>query len=64
MEKAKWIRLQRGVGIGERAAGLTALPAEMVAPPRVAECPLHLEALVRDMRPLRDAWRKQRGACR
>jgi flavin reductase (DIM6/NTAB) family NADH-FMN oxidoreductase RutF len=37
------------------AAGLTALPAEVVAPPRVAECPLHLEALVRDMRPLGDA---------
>jgi flavin reductase (DIM6/NTAB) family NADH-FMN oxidoreductase RutF len=34
------------------AAGLTALPSEVVAPPRVAECPLHLEALVRDMRPL------------
>ncbi|MGH2516927.1 MAG: flavin reductase family protein [Ktedonobacterales bacterium] len=37
------------------AAGLTPLPSERVAPPRVAECPLHLEALVRDIRPLRNA---------
>ncbi|MGH2486373.1 MAG: flavin reductase family protein [Ktedonobacterales bacterium] len=34
------------------AAGLTPLPSDCVAPPRVAECPLHLEALVRDIRPL------------
>lgn len=36
------------------AAGLTPAPSDVVAPPRVAECPLHLEALVRDMRPLCD----------
>ena len=35
------------------AAGVTALPSEVVSPPRDAECPLHLEALVRDVRPLR-----------
>ncbi|HEY7834184.1 MAG TPA: flavin reductase family protein, partial [Ktedonobacterales bacterium] len=34
------------------AAGLTPLPSICVAPPRVAECPLQLETLVRDMRPL------------
>ncbi|OKJ16189.1 flavin reductase family protein [Kitasatospora sp. CB01950] len=31
-------------------AGLTAQPAELVAPPRVAECPLQLEARVADLR--------------
>lgn len=35
------------------AAALTPLPSLDVTPPRVAECPLHLEALVRDIRPLR-----------
>jgi flavin reductase (DIM6/NTAB) family NADH-FMN oxidoreductase RutF len=34
------------------AARLTTLPSEVAAPPRGAECPLHLEALVRDRRPL------------
>lgn len=34
------------------AAGLTPVPSECVAPPRVAECPLQLEASVRSMRPL------------
>lgn len=34
------------------AAGLTALPSEYVAPPRVAECPLHLEAILRAIRSL------------
>ncbi|MGW4379876.1 flavin reductase family protein [Kitasatospora sp. NPDC004531] len=32
-------------------AGLTAQRAELVAPPRVAECPLQLEARVADLRP-------------
>jgi flavin reductase (DIM6/NTAB) family NADH-FMN oxidoreductase RutF len=36
------------------AAGLTPAPSEVVEPPRVAECPLHLEALVRDIRSLGD----------
>lgn len=36
------------------AAGLTPVPSDVVEPPRVAECPLHLEALVRDIRPLCD----------
>ncbi|MFF2624406.1 flavin reductase family protein [Kitasatospora griseola] len=31
-------------------AGLTAQPAELVAPPRVVECPLQLEARVADLR--------------
>lgn len=34
------------------AARLTPVPSELVAPPRVAECPLHLEAMVRDIRPI------------
>lgn len=29
-------------------AGLTPIPAESVAPPRVAECPVHLEAVLED----------------
>ncbi|WP_449342163.1 flavin reductase family protein [Streptomyces aurantiogriseus] len=33
------------------AAGLTSQPAETVRPPRVAECRLQLEAVVREMRP-------------
>ena len=34
------------------AACLTPMPSDLVAPPRVAECPLHLEAVVRDIRPI------------
>jgi flavin reductase (DIM6/NTAB) family NADH-FMN oxidoreductase RutF len=33
------------------AAGLTALASDEVAPPRVAECPIHLEALVERVHP-------------
>jgi flavin reductase (DIM6/NTAB) family NADH-FMN oxidoreductase RutF len=33
------------------AAGLTAVPSDQVAPPRVAECQVHLEAVVNGMRP-------------
>ncbi|MGW4502441.1 flavin reductase family protein [Micromonospora sp. NPDC004336] len=33
------------------AAGLTPLPSDRVAPPRVAECPVHLEAVVNRMHP-------------
>ncbi|WP_442816754.1 flavin reductase family protein [Streptomyces sp. NBC_01304] len=33
------------------AAGLTPAPSELVTPPRVAECPLQLEATVRHMSP-------------
>lgn len=32
-------------------AGLTPLPSDTVAPPRVAECPLQLEAVLLDVRP-------------
>jgi len=32
------------------AAGLTPLPADLVNPPRALECPVHLEARVRDIR--------------
>jgi flavin reductase (DIM6/NTAB) family NADH-FMN oxidoreductase RutF len=34
------------------AAGLTTAPSERVAPPRVAECPLQLEGIVREVRPI------------
>lgn len=33
------------------AAGLTAIPSDLVAPPRVAGCPLQLEAVAADVRP-------------
>jgi flavin reductase (DIM6/NTAB) family NADH-FMN oxidoreductase RutF len=36
------------------AAGLTPLPSECVGPPRLAECPLQLEAVVRRITPLTD----------
>lgn len=34
------------------AAGLTALESDIVAPPRVAECPVHLEAVLEAAHPL------------
>lgn len=37
------------------AAGLTPQPSARVAPPRVAECPLQIEARVRDIRSFHDA---------
>ena len=33
-------------------AGLTPLPSEQVAPPRVAECPIHLEAVLEEVHPV------------
>lgn len=41
-------------------SGLTPLPADVVAPPRVAECPVHLEAVLDAVHPLavRDAERR------
>jgi flavin reductase (DIM6/NTAB) family NADH-FMN oxidoreductase RutF len=36
------------------AAGLTPVPAELVRPPRVAECPLQLEARAARVRPAAD----------
>ena len=33
-------------------AGLSPLPSDTVAPPRVAECPIHLEALLESVHPL------------
>ena len=43
-------------------AGLTPLPAELVAPPRVAECPVHLEATLEAVHPLADGDPERRGA--
>ncbi|WP_158893700.1 flavin reductase family protein [Amycolatopsis anabasis] len=43
-------------------AGLTPLPAETVPPPRVAECPVNLEAVVEAVHPLAEDDPAQRGA--
>ena len=42
-------------------AGLTPFPAESVAPPRVAECPVHLEAVLEDSYPLAERNPDYRG---
>ncbi len=42
-------------------AGLTPLPADLVAPPRVAECPVHLEAVVEGTHALAAADEQRRG---
>jgi flavin reductase (DIM6/NTAB) family NADH-FMN oxidoreductase RutF len=42
-------------------AGLTPIASEVVAPPRVAECPVNLEAVVEDVRSLAAADEAQRG---
>lgn len=43
------------------AAGLTPLPAELVAPPRVQECPVHLEATLEASHPLAQRDSERRG---
>jgi flavin reductase (DIM6/NTAB) family NADH-FMN oxidoreductase RutF len=43
------------------AAGLTPQPSETVAPPRVAECPVQLEAVLEASHPLADADPERRG---
>lgn len=42
-------------------AGLTPVPSETVAPPRVAECPVAMEAVVEAVHPVADADERQRG---
>lgn len=42
-------------------AGLTSLPSELVAPPRVAECPVHLEAQLAAVHPMAVADPERRG---
>jgi flavin reductase (DIM6/NTAB) family NADH-FMN oxidoreductase RutF len=42
-------------------AGLTALPSDLVSPPRVAECPVHLEAELAAVHPLAVADAERRG---
>lgn len=42
-------------------AGLTPVPSETVAPPRVAECPVAMEAVVEAVHPVADADEQQRG---
>ena len=44
-------------------AGLTPLPSDLVSPPRVAECPIHLEAVLESVSPLavRDPVRRGRS---
>lgn len=43
------------------AAGLTRVPSELVAPPRVAECPVHLEGRLVARHPLEEADPDRRG---
>lgn len=43
-------------------AGLTPAPSETVAPPRVAQCPVVMEAIVEAVHPLADADEAQRGS--
>lgn len=42
-------------------AGLTPLPSDLVAPPRVAECPVHLEAVLVARHPIEEADPFRRG---
>lgn len=42
-------------------AGLSPMPAELVAPPRVAECPVHLEAVLEASHPLAVRDPERRG---
>jgi flavin reductase (DIM6/NTAB) family NADH-FMN oxidoreductase RutF len=42
-------------------AGLSMLPAELVTPPRVAECPVHLEAVLEGTHPLAASDAQRRG---
>lgn len=42
-------------------AGLTPVASETVAPPRVAECPVAMEAVVEAVHPVADADERQRG---
>jgi flavin reductase (DIM6/NTAB) family NADH-FMN oxidoreductase RutF len=42
-------------------AGLTTLPSELVRPPRVAECPVHLEAVLEGKHPLAQSDEQRRG---
>jgi flavin reductase (DIM6/NTAB) family NADH-FMN oxidoreductase RutF len=44
-----------------RRAGLTPVPSETVAPPRVAECPVVMEAVVEAVHPIAEADERQRG---
>ncbi|MBX6365864.1 MAG: flavin reductase family protein [Gemmatimonadetes bacterium] len=42
-------------------AGLTPLASDLVAPPRVAECPVHLEAVLEGVHPLAERDAERRG---
>jgi flavin reductase (DIM6/NTAB) family NADH-FMN oxidoreductase RutF len=50
----KWERGYRFVPDKFERAGLTATPSETVAPPRVAECPVSMEAVVEEVHPIGD----------
>lgn len=43
-------------------AGLSALPSDVVSPPRAAECPVHLEAVLESVHPLAVRDPERRGA--
>ncbi len=57
----KAARGYRHVGDKFAAAGLTAAGAETVAPPRVAECPVQLEAVLEGIHPMADNDATLRG---
>lgn len=59
--EAKAARGYRHVGDKFGRAGLTPLPSETVRPPRAAECPVALEAVVEATHPLADDDPAQRG---
>ncbi|WP_188188395.1 flavin reductase family protein [Nonomuraea sp. SYSU D8015] len=50
----KWERGYRHVADKFERAGLTAVASETVAPPRVAECPVNMEAVVEAVHPVGD----------
>ncbi|WP_308250249.1 flavin reductase family protein [Sphaerisporangium fuscum] len=57
----KYERGYRHVRDKFRRAGLTAIAAETVTPPRVAECPVNMEAVVEAVHPLAEDDEGQRG---
>ena len=44
-----------------KIAGLTPVASELVTPPRVRECPVHLEAIVEEVHPIAEADADRRG---
>ncbi len=57
----KVVRGYRHVADKFRLAGLTETPSDLVAPPRVAECPVQLEAVLHEVHPLEAGTAERRG---